>query len=146
MKIEKLGSIKYYTYVKLFISFLFIFGIIITWKNNTSIENTIYLVGTSAVIIASILLYYLQQKDRLSENWKIFLIYLDVFLFNSMLIGINFQDPSHIYINWRFPILFIVPIFFMLSILYFSVSNIHILYITAINIITVFIFSFLIFI
>lgn len=97
MKIEKLGGIKYYTYVKLFISFLFIFGIIITWKNNTSIENITYLLGTSAVIIATILLYYLHQKDRLSENWKIFLIYLDVFLINSMLIGINFQDPSHIY-------------------------------------------------
>ena len=139
MKIEKLGGIKYYTYVKLFISFLFIFGIIITWKNNTSIENITYLLGTSAVIIATILLYYLHQKDKLSEKLIIFFIYLEIILIDSMLIGINFQDPSHIYINWHYPLLFIVPVFFMMSILYFSVSNIHILYITAINIITVFI-------
>jgi len=139
MKIEKLGGIKYYTYVKLFISFLFIFGISITWKNNTKIENITYIVGTIAVLISTLTLYYLNQKNKLSERLTIFFVYLDVILLNTMLIGINFQEPSHIYINWRYPFLFIVPIFFMLSILYFSVSNIHILYITAINIITIFV-------
>ncbi len=46
MKIEKLGGIKYYTYVKFFISLLFFLGIAITWKNNTSMENYTYLIGT----------------------------------------------------------------------------------------------------
>ncbi len=70
---------------------------------------------------------------------SLFFIYLDVILISGMLIGINLQDKAKIYIIWRYPFLFIVPIFFILSLLYFSIKNKHILIITGIFILLIFI-------
>lgn len=130
MQVEKLGGIKYYLIFKNILMILFIFGILLTWKNNTILERSVYTVGTTFLLIFTFFLYYYYKTDRISTNIKIMFLYIDIILITIILLMIDFQSIDKIYINWRYPFLFIVPIFFMISILYFDIKNYHILVIT----------------
>jgi methyl-accepting chemotaxis protein len=132
MKIETLGGIKYYTIVKVVLLFLFYLGVILTWKNNTNIEKITYLVGTTGILFSTFILYYFHRIQKNTEFFNLIMIYLDILLLCGILITIDIQSPKDVYINWRYPFLFIVPIFFMLSVLYFNIKNKHIMYITSI--------------
>ncbi|GIX40468.1 MAG: methyl-accepting chemotaxis protein [Leptospiraceae bacterium] len=125
-------GVKYYTIVKISLSILFYFGVILTWQNNTIIEKIAYLSGTTAILIFTFIMYYLNKKDKINEFYITLQLYIDILLLCGILLAIDFQKPEDVYINWRYPFLFIVPIFFMLSILYFSIQNKHIIYITSI--------------
>lgn len=131
MQVEKLGGIKYYIIFKIILMSLFFLGIVLTWKNNTILEKSVYIGGTSILFILTVLLFYFYKIEKLTYKIKCLFFYTDIFLVSSILIMIDFQPTEKIYTNWRHPFLYIIPIFFILSILYFDIKNYHILVITS---------------
>ncbi len=130
MQVEKLGGIKYYLIFKSILMVLFFFGILLTWKNITVLEKSVYLIGTILLLIFTLFLYYYYKTDRISTNIILLFLYIDIILISIISVMIDLQSLEIIYINWRNPFLFIVPIFFILSILFFDVKNFHILVVT----------------